>query len=142
MNICKPHIAGTLIVALLLSAATARAAESLSLPRQNLNFVPSGIDPIMVAPAMGDMSKPGLHGNYIRIPGKFTSPSHIHSEDYFAVVLAGTTANGIPGAADIALEPGSYWFQKGKELHVTKCLSEEPCTFFVVQSGAFDFLMN
>jgi beta-alanine degradation protein BauB len=126
----------------LTTGTTAQAAESLSLPKAELHFVPSGIDPIMVAPAMGDMTKPGMHANYIRIPGKFASPPHTHSEDYFAVVVSGTTANGAPGATDIPLEPGSYWYQKGKEEHVTKCISDEPCTFFVVQPGVFDFLMK
>lgn len=130
------------MLGVLASASFGFAGESLSLPKANLKFVPSGIDPIEVAPAMGDMSKDGTHGSYVRIPGKFMSPPHIHSEDYFAVVVSGTIANGVPGAKDIPLEPGSYWSQKGKEAHVTKCLSDEPCTFLVVQPGKFDFLVN
>ncbi len=116
------------------------AGESISLPKANLTFGPSGIGPIELAPAMGDMTKDGIHGNYIRIPGNFASPPHVHTEDYFAVVLAGTIANGLPEATDIPLEAGSYWFQKGGETHVTKCISTDACTFFVVQGGKFDFL--
>ena len=129
-------------VSLLASATLGLAGESLSLPKSNLKFGPSGIDPIEVAAAMGNMTETGLHGNYVRIPGKFSSPGHIHTEDYFAIVVSGTIANGLPDAKDIPLEIGSYWFQKGKEKHVTKCLSDEPCTFFVVQPGAFDFVVN
>lgn len=137
----KTRAAAALIL-LAIPLQASLAGESLNLPKANLAFVSSGIGPIEVAPAMGDMSKDGLHGNYIRIPGNFASPPHIHSEDYFAVVLAGTIANGLPDATDIPLVPGSYWYQKGKEKHVTKCISADPCTFFVVQPGKFDFLMD
>ncbi len=143
MTFKRPLLAGVLLMAGIAGVAGQSLADSsMSLPRAALSFVPSGIEPLEVAPAMGDMMKDGLHGNYVRIPGKFSSPPHTHSEDYFAVVVSGTIANGLPGAADIPLEPGSYWSQKGKETHVTKCLSEEPCTFFVVQPGKFDFLVN
>lgn len=133
----------TLAAAALLFAGITQptfASESMNLPKANLTFVPSGIGPIELAPAMGDMTKDGLHGNYIRIPGNFASPPHIHTEDYFAVVLTGTIANGPPDATDIPLEPGSYWSQKGGENHITKCISADACTFFVVQGGKFDFL--
>lgn len=143
MTAIKPRtLAAFAMISLLASAPTGFAAESTSLPKASLEFGPSGIDPIEVAPAMGDMSKDGTHGNYVRIPGKFTSPPHIHTEDYFAIVVSGTIANGLPDAKDIALEPGSYWSQRGNEKHVTKCLSDEPCTFFVVQPGKFDFIVN
>lgn len=143
MTFKRSMLTAILVVAGVAGAAgNALADSSMSLPRAQLNFSPSGIEPLEVAPAMGNMMKDGLHGNYVRIPGKFTSPPHSHSEDYFAIVVSGTIANGLPDATDIPLEPGSYWLQKGKEKHVTKCLSDEPCTFFVVQPGKFDFLVN
>lgn len=140
----KNVLALTAVAALgfLAAANSSFAGDSVSLPAAGLKFIPSGIEPLEVAPAMGDMSKDGIHGNYVRIPGKFSSPPHTHTEDYFAIVVSGTIANGLPEAKDIALEPGSYWFQRGKEKHVTKCLSDAPCTFFVVQPGKFDFVVN
>jgi len=37
------------------------------------------------------------------------------------------------------LPAGSYYFQKGGERHVTKCISSNECVFFVSQNGKFDF---
>lgn len=84
----------------------------------------------------------GAHSNYVKLPALFTSPPHVHTEDYYAVVVSGVVANGLEGSEDIPLPPGSYWFQKGNEKHVTKCLSSTECVFFVTQSEKFDFLMG
>jgi beta-alanine degradation protein BauB len=49
-------------------------------------------------------------------------------------------ANGHPGAKDILLPTGSYYFQKGGETHVIKCLTSSECVFFVSQAGKFDYM--
>ena len=48
------------------------------------------------------------------------SPVHIHTEDYFAVVVEGIGANHAPEAEAVPLPTGSYWFQRGEEAHVTE----------------------
>jgi len=53
--------------------------------------------------------------------------------------VSGVMANGSPGSKDIPLPAGSYYFQKGGEVHVTKCLSASGCVFFVNQAGKFDY---
>ncbi len=138
------QIAGVVFGLLLFAFSSPGFADdaSRSQPIADAAFSSAGIGPIEVAPAMGDMGKDGVHGNYVRIPGKFSSPPHVHTMDYFGVVVAGTVANGAEGSVDIPLAVGSYWFQKGNERHVTKCLSEVPCVFFVVQQGKFDFLVE
>jgi hypothetical protein len=35
---------------------------------------------------------------------------------------------------------GSYWFQKGSEPHVTKCISPNEGVFFISPAGKFDNL--
>lgn len=116
---------------------------SVSLPAQTLQFGPTGIrteaGELMAGPAFGDLTA-GKHGTFIRMPAGFVSPVHTHTEDYLAVVIKGTGANGLPGATDVPLPPGSYWFQRGEEAHVTKCLSGEDCLFFLYQPGKFDYL--
>ena len=47
--------------------------------------------------------------------------------------------NKTPDGADIPLPVGSYWFQKGREPHVTKCISPNECNFFIGQNGKFDY---
>lgn len=139
----------TLLLAFLLAAPLAVQAEvvhdgaSVSIPADKLGFGPTGvktdIGELMAGPAYGDLSS-GKHGTFIRMPAGFVSDPHIHTEDYFAVVIEGVGANGPVTGADVALPVGSYWFQRGEEAHVTKCLSDTDCLFFIVQPGKFDYL--
>ena len=57
------------------------------------------------------------------------------------VVISGVAVNGLPGSPDVQLPVGSYWFQKGGEPHVTKCVSPNECIFFISQHGAFDYVV-
>jgi beta-alanine degradation protein BauB len=120
-----------------------KKTSSISTPATELKYGPTGISDgvhgeLQAAPAYGDLSQ-GPHGTFIKMPAGFVSPVHIHTDDYWAVVLSGVMVNGKPGSTDISLPPGSYFFQKGGERHVTKCTSKEGCVFFVNQSGKFDY---
>lgn len=138
-----------LVAATLLSPPVAALAQvvhdsnSVSIPADQIGFGPTGvktnIGELMAGPAYGDLTT-GRHGTLIRMPAGFVSPVHNHTEEYFAVVIEGVGANGLPGSADIALPEGSYWFQRGEEAHVTKCLSAIDCLFFIVQPGKFDYV--
>jgi opacity protein-like surface antigen len=145
----KTLLAAVALAAAPVALATATLAEvahegpSVSIPADQITFVPSGVKTdvgeLYAGPAYGNLAK-GKHGTFIRMPAGFVSPVHTHTEDYFAVVIRGTGANGAPGAADVPLPQGSYWFQRGEEAHVTKCLSTEDCLFFIVQPGKFDYV--
>ncbi len=118
--------------------------SSVSVPVTKLQFGATGVTDagkreLLAGPAYGDLSK-GPHGTFIRMPAGFVSPSHIHTGDYWGVVIAGVAVNGKPGSADVLLPVGSYWFQKGGEDHVTKCVSANECLFFISQGGKFDYL--
>lgn len=92
-----------------------------------------------IAKGYGDPAN-GAHSNYIRLPGGTISPRHVHTADYYGVVIAGVVANEqARGAVDRPLAPGSYWYQKGGEEHVTKCISQTECLVFVSSKGSFDF---
>jgi len=119
-------------------ALAAGGVPTANLPVTGLKFFDAH-GPLKAASAYGDLSK-GPHGTYVKMPAGYVSPSHIHTEDYWAVVVFGVGANGAPGSADVALPAGSYWSQKGKEVHVTKCLSQVECIFFVSQAGKFDYV--
>ena len=129
------------LVALTTAATAALAADggpSANYPITNRTFFDTGVG-LQAAAAHGDLQK-GTHGTYVKMPAGFISKSHTHTEDYVAVVISGVGANGLPDAADVALPAGSSWFQKGEEVHVTKCLSSVDCLFFVVQPGKFDYV--
>jgi beta-alanine degradation protein BauB len=82
------------------------------------------------------------HGTFLKWPPGFKSPVHAHTYDYFAIVLKGTMLNYVEGSKDrIPLSAGSYWFQTGEQMHVTECISKEPCEGFLYQAGGqFDAL--
>jgi hypothetical protein len=116
---------------------------SVSVPVKDLKYGPTGISDgthgeLQAAPAYGDFAN-GPHGTFIKMPAGYVSPAHTHSEDYWAVVISGVLVNKKPDGPDVPLAAGSYYFQKGAELHITKCLSPEGCVFFVNQSGKFDY---
>ncbi|GEN98171.1 hypothetical protein NSE01_00040 [Novosphingobium sediminis] len=121
----------------------AHEGPSVSTPADKISFFNSGVKTekgeLQAGPAYGDLQH-GRHGTFIHMPAGFVSPVHTHTEDYFAVVIKGTGANQLPGGKIIPLPVGSYWFQKGEEAHVTQCLSKEPCVFFIVQPGKFDYV--
>jgi len=128
----------------LLALAGPSRQPSVSTPVTELKYGPTGVSDgvhgeLNAAAAYGDLAH-GAHGTFIKMPAGFVSPVHTHSEDYWGVVISGVAANGLPGSKDISLPVGSYWFQKGGEAHVTKCLSPNECIFFISQNGKFDYL--
>jgi hypothetical protein len=125
------------------AAQLAGDRSSISIPADKIVFGPTGVKTqvgeLLAGPAYGDLTK-GAHGTFIRMPAHFVSPLHIHTEDYFAVVVSGVGVNTQPGKQDVPLAVGSYWFQRGGENHVTKCLSDTDCLFFLYQPGKFDYV--
>ena len=133
----------TLCATLAAQAEVMHEGASVSIPADQIGFGATGvktdIGELFAGPAFGDLTT-GKHGTFIRMPAHFVSDPHTHTEDYFAVVIDGVGANGPVGATDLPLPKGSYWFQRGEEAHVTKCLSDTDCLFFLVQPGKFDYL--
>jgi len=116
---------------------------SVSVPASEISFINTGVKTdkgeVQAGPAYGDLQN-GRHGTFVRLPAGFKTPVHTHSEDYFAVVVEGVGSNHPVGAQADPLPKGSYWFQRGEEAHVTECLSETDCLFFIVQPGKYDFI--
>jgi hypothetical protein len=74
------------------------------------------------------------------MPAGLESEVHTHTEDYYTVVISGVIVNTKVGGTDVPLPVGSYWFQKGSEPHVTKCISPNEGVFFISPAGKFDNL--
>lgn len=134
-------------VLMAVTAATNGLAQdnnaSVSIPADGVGFAPAGVKTeageLYAGPAYGNLQA-GKHATFIRMPARFVSPLHSHTEDYYAVVVAGIGVNTQVGKPDIKLPVGSYWFQKGGEPHVTKCVSNTECLFFLSQPGKFDYV--
>ena len=118
-------------------------APSVSIPAQDIKFFKAGVKAaageLEAGPAYGNLQA-GHHGTFIHMPAGFASAPHIHTEDYYAVVIKGVGANDPVTAAPKPLPVGSYWFQRGEENHITRCLSTTDCLFFIVQPGKFDYV--
>ena len=144
-------VSRSLVVATFLAVATHASAAagnypSISTPVTDLKYGPTGVSDgvhgeLMAGPAYGDLAH-GAHGTFIKMPAGFVSKVHTHTEGYWGVVISGVAVNGIPGSKDIPLPVGSYWFQKGGESHVTKCISPNECIFFINQSDKFDYVVD
>lgn len=128
----------------LVSEAQDDVHTSMARPASTFVFGPTGIKTdigeLKAAGAYGDLSK-GMHGTFIKMPAHFVSALHTHTEDYFGIVIQGVGVNTQPGKADVELPAGSYWLQKGQEKHVTKCVSDADCLFFIYQPGKFDYVL-
>ncbi|KAF1013391.1 MAG: hypothetical protein GAK31_03540 [Stenotrophomonas maltophilia] len=115
------------------------ADSTTSVPAAALHFYKNK-EGLTIAIGWGDPAG-GAHSNFIRMAGGEASGVHAHTASYYGVVIAGVAANEPDGASgDRPLATGSYWYQKGGEYHVTKCISRSGCLFFVTSPGAFDYL--
>ncbi len=121
-------------------AGPASEGESMSIPASKIAFSPTGMKSkageVMAGAAFGNMLT-GKHGTFIKFPAGYVTPKHTHTEYYYAAVLKGTVVNTQIGKKEIPLTAGSYWFQRGEEEHVTKCVSTVDCLFFLSMPGKF-----
>jgi hypothetical protein len=129
-----------------IAASPARAEEnrtSISIPASKIAFGPTGVKTavgeLKAGPAYGNLAT-GKHGTFVRMPAHFVSLLHTHTADYYGVVIQGVAVNTQAGNNDVELPVGSYWFQRGEEKHVTKCVSDTDCLFFIVQPAKFDYV--
>jgi hypothetical protein len=130
--------AGVLTALSCVAVAGTLGKPSVSTPVTQLTYGPTGVSDgvhgeLNAAPAYGDLAH-GAHGTFIKV--------HTHSADYWGVVISGVAVNGLPGSKDVPLPVGSYWFQKGGERHVTKCISSNECIFFISQNEKFDYVTD
>jgi hypothetical protein len=68
---------------------------------------------------------------FVKVKSGFDSGWHIHSEDYKAVVVAGTFSEQQQGAVENKLPVGTYFVQPGKQVHRNGCLAGADCLVFV-----------
>jgi hypothetical protein len=135
-------IASLAVVAALCAAPSAPAQQpgasaSLNVPASKIQWIDLGGP--QLGTVWGDANK-GAHGSLLRLPKGFVSPAHTHTGDYYGVIVEGAVTNAEPGQPEVVLGPGSYYFQKGKNDHVTKCVGSADCLIYVSQSKPFDFI--
>jgi hypothetical protein len=132
-------VLGALSVTLPLAAQQPIPTASRSVPSDQVAYQDVGGP--RLGTVWGDAAK-GPHGSFLRLPKGFVSPAHLHSGDYYGVVVEGTVTNVEAGKPEVAMGPGSYYFQKGQADHVTKCLGATDCLIYISQSNGFDFIVS
>jgi Domain of unknown function (DUF4437) len=98
--------------------------------------------PIMIKELWGDRRVDGGFGELVRLPPGFNSGLHAHSGDFHGVLIKGVWVHEGPGGEgrDTRLLPGSYVRQAGGEMHIDRCVSEEPCVLFLFQYARADII--
>jgi hypothetical protein len=134
-------IFGLLCSAQALLAQSPKSSESVDVPADQVQYQDVGIGKLQLGTVWGDSTK-GAYGAFLRIPAGFVSPVHLHTGDYYGVVVEGTVVNFEEGHPEVPLGPGSYFFQRGKIDHVTKCSGSTDCLFYLSQSEPADFIIH
>ena len=105
---------GILCAALPLMAKELNASLSLAIPANEVKYKDLG------GPQLGTVwgdSTIGPHGSFLRLHKGFVSPVHLHTGDYYGVIVEGSVTNAEAGQQEVVLGPGSYYFQKGNADH-------------------------
>lgn len=114
-------------------------ADSVLLPRGDLEFAGDPGSFVQFAPASGDMAA-GAHGTFGLFSAGAASPSHIHSAEYYGVVVSGDLANPFNlAAASTRLGTGGFWTVPADAVHITECASGSDCLFYFHARAGFDF---
>jgi hypothetical protein len=80
----------------------------------------------------------GSHCLFNKFPKGFTVPSHFHTKDVHAIVIAGNWGSHVEGAPEKLVAPGGYQFIPGGLKHVTKCGDAADCVVYECGPGPFD----
>ncbi|QNA83093.1 DUF4437 domain-containing protein [Sphingomonas sp. So64.6b] len=112
------------------------AADEIHWQQQTPNL------PIMIGELWGDRNADGGFGEFVRLPPGFASKLHAHSGDFHGVLIKGIWVHEGPNGErrNVRLTPGSYVRQAGGEMHVDRCVSEEPCILFLYQYARADII--
>lgn len=83
------------------------------------------------------------HATFARFPSGFFTPPHTHGHSYKAVLISGKIINPMEGQKHEEAKimgPGFYWYVPSNQIHVTACVSKEPCVFCMHQPVPFNFV--
>ena len=94
-----------------------------------------------ISMVFGDMKVKAPVGFLFKVPPGFRQGPHIHTQDYYSVVLQGVVHDFAPGADEgAAIGPGGHWFQAGKAPHDNHCASTESCVIFIYSPEGYDYI--
>lgn len=124
-------------------AQDATRSRSFNVPVESMEWRRQTPDvPLMVTDLWGDRQSDGGFGELVQLPPGFDSRLHAHSGDFHGVLIKGIWVHEGPSGegGTQRLLPGSYVRQAGAEMHVDRCVSEEPCVLFLFQYARADII--
>jgi quercetin dioxygenase-like cupin family protein len=105
---------------------------------------PSNPKGVQISPVFGNPGDPKATGPVIfllKSPPGGKAPEHIHTNDYYATVVAGMPAHGDDEKSAKTHAPGSTWFEPGKHPHFDACTSKDDCILSITfPKGPVDFV--
>lgn len=149
-TVSKVLMALPLVLAVTLGGKAAFSAEGNTSP---MIVRPDQTKWMAMIPEMGNkgpafsvvFGEPGVigkpFGGMFRVPAGGESPAHIHTSEYWAVMVSGTeSAREKMEDTPMTIPAGSTWYQPAKAPHVNKCMGPEDCVFFVYYPNGMDYL--
>lgn len=94
-----------------------------------------------MANVVGDYKR-GPYAALLKIPAGHTSPVHLHTGEYDALQVMGTSTHwseGEDGKAAKKMTPGSHWKMPSKLPHTSACAAGTDCVILVMQRTKFDY---
>ncbi len=109
------------------------------LDRADLSFAGDPGSFVQFAPGFGDMGA-SAHGTFGLFNAGAAAPVHVHSADYYGVVIEGEVTNPFNLAADPpVLTTAGYWSVPANSVHLTACAAGQDCLFYFHARAGFDF---
>ena len=94
---------------------------------------------IFVSLIYGDLEKKGPTNFLMKYSAGVKAPPHIHSGDYYAVVVSGSFRHFLESENESkVLTAGATWFQRGKVVHQDACVGPEDCILSIFWPHGFD----
>jgi quercetin dioxygenase-like cupin family protein len=94
---------------------------------------------IFVSPVYGELQSKGPTYFLMKYSGGVRAPRHMHSGDYYAVVVSGRFRHYLESENECdVLASGSTWFQKGNVVHQDFCVGPEDCILGIFWPQGFD----
>jgi quercetin dioxygenase-like cupin family protein len=124
--------------ALCLGISAAQAADIHATPADQVKWLDTPFG-VQASPIMGDFSK-SEHITFIKFKAGTSTPAHVHSHDYYGVVVKGRGVHHSPSdKKPTPLSAGSTWMVPANVEHISGCLAGEDCVFALYQNKAFDY---
>ena len=94
---------------------------------------------IFVSLIYGDLEKKGPTNFLMKYSAGVKAPPHIHSSDYYAVVVSGSFRHFLESENESkVLTAGATWFQRGEVVHQDACVGPGDCILSIFWPHGFD----